>query len=407
MVRNLLFAAIIPLAPAIISGCSGTQPLVNPSGAALQNRVTAGYTSLYSFGNRASDGQQPKAGLIDVNGTLYGTTYGGGADGDGTVFSISATGTEKVLYTFQGAKDGANPSASLTNAKGVMYGTTEHGGGVNAGTVFRIGRGDKEKVLHTFGPVPDGLFPVASLIDVQGILYGTTVGGGDDSVCFDSCGTVYSISKGGKEKVLHSFEAYFDGVSPASNLLDVKGTLYGTTQNGIGTGGEGTGLGTVFTISTIGMESVLYSFPYGASDGADPAAGLIDVNGTLYGTTAGGGTYGNGTYGTAFSIATSGSLTSLHSFGDLTGPDGSRPVAPLLNVKGKLYGTTPSGGALGKGTIFSMSFTGADEKVLHSFGNGSDGSTPLAGLVKVKETLYGTTSAGGTYGEGTVFSLTP
>jgi uncharacterized repeat protein (TIGR03803 family) len=98
-------------------------------------------------------------------------------------------------------------------------------------------------------------------------------------------------------------------------------------------------------------------------------------------------------------------LTTLHSFG--SGTDGGRPAAPLLNVKGTLYGTTEGGGTYGKGTVFSMSLTGTGDKVLHSFGHGSDGSAPLAALIDVKGTPYGTTSAGGKYGHGTVLALTP
>ena len=300
--------------------------------------------------------------------------------------------------------------------KGVLYGTTEYGGipssgGCNAGTVFRISTLGAEKILYRFygyychdHVYSDGGNPVASLINVKGKLYGTTSSGGTGPG-----GTIFKISTSGREKVLHSFTLYLDGAVPVANLLDVKGSLYGTTQSGIGSGGENTGFGTVFTTSTTGTESVLYNFPNGASDGADPAAGLINVNGTLYGTTAGGGDYGTyDTYGTAFSITTSGSLTSLHSFGNVTGTDGSRrPYAPLLNVKATLYGTTEGGGAYDKGTVFRMSLTGTDEKVLHSFGHGSDGATPLAGLIDVKGTLYGTTSAGGKYGDGTVFALTP
>jgi uncharacterized repeat protein (TIGR03803 family) len=125
----------------------------------------------------------------------------------------------------------------------------------------------------------------------------------------------------------------------------------------------------------------------------------------LPGTTAGGSAYsGSVGGGTAFSITTSGSLTTLHSFG--SGTDGVYPYAPLLNVKGTLYGTTSAGGAYDKGTVFSMSLTGTDEKVLHDFGHGSDGAMPLAGLIDVKGTLYATTSAGGKYGDGTVFALT-
>lgn len=154
-----------------------------------------------------------------------------------------------------------------------------------------------------------------------------------------------------------------------------------------------------FSISTAGVEKVLYTFQ--GSVGAAPLAGLINVKATLYGTTGYGGVYD----GTAFSITTSGgSPTLLHSFG--AGSDGSRPAAPLLNVHGSLYGTTELGGAYGKGTIFKMSLNGSKEKVLHSFGYGSDGATPLAGLIDINGTLYGTTSAGGTSGNGTVFALT-
>ncbi len=75
-------------------------------------------------------------------------------------------------------------------------------------------------------------------------------------------------------------------------------------------------------------------------------------------------------------------------------------------MNGTLYGTTSAGGTYGKGIVFSLSLTGS-ETALHSFGYGSDGATPLAGLIDVNGTLYGTTSAGGTHGDGTVFALKP
>lgn len=87
---------------------------------------------------------------------------------------------------------------------------------------------------------------------------------------------------------------------------------------------------------------------------------------------------------------------------------GSKPSeAGLLAVGGTLYGTTSAGGANGKGgTVFSISPSGS-ESILHSFGQGTDGADPLAGLINVKGTLYGTTSSGGTSGDGTVFAITP
>ena len=349
---------------------------------------------------------------------LYGTTYKGGTDGDGTVFSVSTTGTEKVLYNFRGNKDGANPSASLIAVNGLLYGTTEYGGipsygGCNAGTVFTISTTGAEKVLYygfCYGyychdlTYNDGGNPVASLIDVKGIkLYGTTLTGSGFPTSFTE--TVFRLSMSGNEKILYSFGGYGlnDGANPTSGLLNVKGTLYGTTEYG-GEGLSSVGYGTAFTISTTGTEHVLHKFAPGP-DGDYPAAGLIKVNGTLYGTAAGGGAYGSGFGdGSAFSITTSGYVTALHSFG--SDPDGVNPWAPLLDVRGTLYGTTSSGGAYDQGAVFKMSI-GGKTKVLHSFGYGSDGATPLAGLIDVNGTLYGTTSAGGTYGDGTVFALKP
>ncbi|MFY9720142.1 MAG: choice-of-anchor tandem repeat GloVer-containing protein [Candidatus Cybelea sp.] len=397
------------VAVALLAGCGGSPPPIGAPGAMPQSRTSSGYDTLYSFGKRSSDGQQPKAGLIDVSGTLYGTTYAGGSmacsGGCGTVFRVKPSGKERVVYRFTGGTDGANPSASLLPVKGVLYGTTEYGGltaDPSNGTVFSVSSTGSEKVLHRFygfyyhgKTYSDGANPVASLIDVNGELYGTTSSGGDGQYY----GTVFRISTSGREKVLHSFGSPYDGADPAASLLDMNGTLYGITVYG----GQFSyvGDGTVFSVSTTGTEKVIYVFyPEPSSpNGAYPLANLINVKGTFYGTTADSGVDGGGT---AFNITSGGQLTVLHSFGSAT--DGSGPAAAMLDEHGTLYGTTSGGGAYGKGTVFSMSLTGA-ENVLHSFGYGSDGATPLAGLIDVKGTLYGTTSAGGTYGHGTVFAL--
>jgi uncharacterized repeat protein (TIGR03803 family) len=392
---------------AVLPACGGTQPPTNgPNPAAGQDLAKRTYDSFYSF-KTGTDAQQPKAALIDVRGLLYGTTYKGGSYGDGTVFSVSTAGDENVLYSFQGGKDGANPSASLVAVKGILYGTTEYGGltaDPSNGTVFRVNTTGSEKVLYRFygfyyqgQTYSDGANPVASLLDVKGELYGTTSSGGAGQYY----GTVFKISKRGRESVLHSFGSPYDGADPAANLLDVDGTLYGTTVYG----GQFSyvGDGTVFRIGTSGTEKVIYVFYAEPSspNGAYPLAGLINVKGTFYGTTADSGVNGGGT---VFGVASAGHLRVLHSFGSRS--DGSGPAAALLNVKGTLYGTTAQGGKYGKGIIFSISLSG-NETVLHSFGYGSDGATPLAGLINVNGMLYGTTSAGGTYGNGTVFSLKP
>ena len=121
---------------------------------------------------------------------------------------------------------------------------------------------------------------------MNGTLYGTTYKGG-----IHGLGTVFSIGTSGAEQVLHSFAGGSDGASPLAGLIDVHGTLYGTTTGLPGSSGDGT----VFSISTTGTEHVLHNFGSSSTyDGLFPFAGLISVNGTLYGTTIGGGAYGGG-----------------------------------------------------------------------------------------------------------------
>jgi uncharacterized repeat protein (TIGR03803 family) len=363
------------------------------------------YKSLYSFGHASN----PFFGaLLDLGGTLYGTTNAGGAHGLGIVFSITTSGKEKPLYSFGGSgSDGEYPlAASLIDVKGKLYGTTIGGGG-GGGTVYSITPAGVEKTLYAFGYADDGVNPTAGLIDVNGIFYGTTESGGAHGD-----GAVFGITTSGDEHVVYSFGGNSgDGEQPNAALLDVKGTLYGTTQYG----GKYNG-GVVFSVSTRGAEKVLHSFGSG-KDGSLPVASLIDVNGTLYGTTTEGGAYAEGT---VFSTSAGGTEKVLHSFGSAN--DGMRPEANLLDVNGTLYGTTSCGGAYDSkyciasrgagGTVFSITTSGT-EQVLYSFGKGRyDGAQPYGSLIDVKNTLYGTTCYGGKEGRfrgapgnGTVFAL--
>jgi uncharacterized repeat protein (TIGR03803 family) len=372
---------------------------------AQRTRPSVKYGVLYRFKGGKGDGAKPEAGLLNVNGTLYGTTRQGGASHYhyGTVFSITNSGTETLLHSFGGG-DGGYPEADLLNVKGTLYGTTYIGGGASSsiGTVFSITPSGTETVLHSFAvDSGDGLEPAAGLLNVEGTLYGTTEQGGANCSGSFGCGTVFAITLSGTETVLHSFGGTGDGGFPKAGLLNVNGTLYGTTA-----GGGANGHGTVFSITTSGTETVLYSFKGGTGDGGYPEAGLLNVNGTLYGTTAIGGT-NNG--GTVFSITTSGTEAVLYSFKGGTG-DGESPAVGLLNVEGTLYGTTAGGGANGHGTVFSITPSGA-ETVLYSFKGGKDGKEPSAGLLNIKGTLYGTTELGGGSGCGkgcgTIFSLSP
>jgi uncharacterized repeat protein (TIGR03803 family) len=153
-----------------------------------------------------ADGCDPLGNLIaDTNGNLYGTTYQGGGtcpDGCGTVFKVAPDGTETVLHAFTGGSDGANPYAGLLGDKtGNLYGTTELGGGTDncgvgpagCGTVFEITATGSETVLHSFGNGRKGAYPFGELlVGARGHLFGTTEAGG--TCGSNGCGTVFELS---------------------------------------------------------------------------------------------------------------------------------------------------------------------------------------------------------------------
>lgn len=222
-------------------------------------------------------------------------------------------------------------------------------------------------MLYSFYPqgrdCTDGAYLQASLIAFDGKLYGTTFGGGSGSGIGCSwppgCGTVFSLDlKTGAETVVHSFTGYpSDGSTPYAGLIAVNGTLYGTTSGG-GANCGSTGCGAVFSVDpTSGAEKVLYSFcsQPGCTDGAVPTASLIEIKGTLYGTTYVGGRCTHGC-GTAFSVdPKTGVEEVIYSFcAQKNCADGVYPCAGLIDVNDTFYGTTAAGGAYRSGTVFAL-----------------------------------------------------
>lgn len=391
---------------AMLGGCGGSSGNNAALGAMPQaaKPATYSYKVLYSFKGGANDGGSPSGGLVNVDGTLYGTTVVGGNAGKGVIFSVTTDGTEKILHSFQG-NSGARPQSGLIDVDGKLYGTTYAGGhsGCGCGTVFRITTSGAYGVVHNFTGSSDGAHPEGSLVDVNGTIYGTTnLGGGGtclNSGRDDGCGTIYSITTNGTEKVVGTFADEAAGEFPAAGLIAVHGSLYGTTSEG-GLDAQGT----LFRISTAGVKKVLHSFGAGG-DGRDPVAALLYAKGMLYGTTRGGGNLSE-RKGTVFGMSLKGAENVLHDFSGP--PDGASPQQPLTDLNGMLYGTTASGGSGGGfGTIYSISTTGM-ESVLHSFtGLSGDGSYASSGLLDVSGTLYGTTASGGSNNGGTVYALTP
>jgi uncharacterized repeat protein (TIGR03803 family) len=224
---------------------------------------------------------------------------------------------------------------------------------------------------------------------------------------------ILSFAPGGHaaEKTLHKFQGGSDGAYPHSSLIaDAGGNLFGTTNGG--GGGTDCQCGTIFRLDSKKTDTVLYAFK-GGSDGALPQAGLMeDGAGNFYGTTEFG---GSANFGTVFKFATDGTETVLHTFQG--GTDGIAPFSGLIeDDAGDLFGTTTAGGSSGQGIVFEIAADGS-ETVLHTFQGGSDGSEPGGGsLIRDSSgNLYGTTSGGGggtgcadgDQGCGVVFKVAP
>lgn len=360
----------------------------------------------------------------DPSGPLYGSTYGGGTkssvcpQGCGTVFSVDPNqpGHDKIVHRFTGAPDdGALPEAGLADVNGVLYGTTFFGGpngncytGRGCGVVFKItvAGSIKESIVYAFkGGSKDGSNPGAIHIGEGGsTFYGTTKYGGAGGV-----GTVFELSTSGQEHLLYSFlGAPHDGAYPTGNVIPVNGTLYGVTSEG-GTAD----LGTVFKLNlgVPGKEKVLYSF--NRSKGDYPV-GLEMQDNVLYGTTSADGPTKKGTI---FALTATGVLKWNYAFRGFARNDGALPYArPQFVTTSKygtmLYGTTQEGGSHGNGTIYRLSPSGTHECVLHSFGPLPDGLRPDAPLRMFNNgVLYGTTVEGGSHkdfaGLGTVYEISP
>jgi uncharacterized repeat protein (TIGR03803 family) len=241
---------------------------------------------LYSFGGHAKDGRYPSAGLLmDSAGNLYGTTQEGGAFGFGTIFKLS-DGKETILHSFAGnPTDGQYPVQGLIrDAKGNLYGATELGGKFNDGTIFELSTSGAEHVIFSLTGGPGGNYPYGGVVrDSAGNFYCTAAYGSNQ------IGVVFKIDSTGKETVLHTFGGS-DGAYPSSGLVrDSKGTLYGTTEFG-----GSFGAGVAYSITSSGTFAVLHNFA--GSDGADLLTPLVlDSAGNLYGTTTEGGAHGQGT----------------------------------------------------------------------------------------------------------------
>jgi uncharacterized repeat protein (TIGR03803 family) len=296
------------------------------------------------------------------------------------------------LHSFASSTDGANPYAGLILSGNTLYGTANAGANAGNGAVFAVNTDGTGFTNLHSFAQSDGINPYGGLVLSGNTLYGTANQGGSHSV-----GTVFAINTDGTSFTnLHSFTSISDGANPYSGLILSGSTLYGTAEQG-----GSHSAGTVFAINTDGTGFTnLYSFT-GGSDGANPYGGLVLSGNTLYGMTSTGGSAGNGN---VFSVTTNGTgFANLHSFTGVS--DGASPHAGLIIFGNTLYGTTSQGGSASDGVIFAITTTGTGFTNLHNFTGVSDGYSPNA-LILSSNFLYGTTSHGGSAGNGVIFVAT-
>jgi uncharacterized repeat protein (TIGR03803 family) len=377
------------------------------------SQAQSNFTVIHTF--TGLDGAFPYAGpTLDSQGNLYGTTWAGGARGDGLVYQLAHVNGSWILhplysFTYQGF-DGAAPFAGVTiGPDGTLFGTTVAGGMGGYGTLFNV-KPPAHAVcatalcpwtgttLHSFAGYPDdGANPYGNVVfDPQGNLYGTTLAGG--VVTYDG-GTVYKATRSGgtwNVSVIYSFSGDSGyGHQPLAGLvLDGAGNLYGTTpQDGPNNGGM------VFELSPLGggwIETELHFF--WGSDGSDPEAGLvIDRAGNLYGATVS---------GTIFKLSPQGSdwnFTTIYTLSG-TGPHSSLAI----DAAGNLYGI--GGRSDGYGNVWELSPSSGGRWTytdLYEFTGGNDGEAPWGGLAVTGPGgyLYGTTLYGGANGLGVIYQI--
>lgn len=363
--------------------------------------ISAGSTTPFniaSFTGFNQNGATPLAGVtFDAKGNLFGTTFrGGDANGDGTVYEIAAgTGMFSTVADFSGA-NGAHPHASVVfDSSGNMFGTTSGGGDSNGdGTVFEIAAGTKTITTVAAFNGSNGSQPFGALIlDSSGNMYGTTNGGGSSGE-----GTVFEISKGSHSIVTLASFSGLGGPGPMAGVtMDASGNLFGTTV-----AGGASQRGEVFEI-VHGSKTITPLASFNVTNGADPVdAVTLDSSGDVFGTTVDG--TGTSADGTIFEVVKG--TNTVKTLASFNGINGSFSEAPLtFDKNGNLFGAASAGGISGNGTVFELPKGATTLKAVASFR--TNGGTQPSGNIAIdaKGDVFGTTTYGGTSGDGSVFEI--
>ena len=332
----------------------------NCSCALLYNYSDSKETVLHRFSEpQGYQEEVPEGLLLSTNGdTLYGTTMYGGSRSDacdpslgcGIAFSYDLTTSKyKLMHEFKNLpKDGAGPvGTQALDSSGNIYGVTFGGGANGNGTFYEITAAGAEKVLYSFGNAPDGAHPGSGPVSYSGNYYGVTIDGGTNTCYNGSCGTIFKITSAGKETVLYNFTGGSDGLNPYELIGDSNGNFYGLSKTQDNT------TAAIFEINSAGDFSIAYDGSHVSQIGYI----IMGSNGTLYASSSGGDNCSPNGCGQILQITPTGggngTVTVLHQF-DQT--DGSllNPFEDLVFDGGVLYGTTNYGGSTNNGVIYKL-----------------------------------------------------
>jgi len=374
--------------------------------------------TLYNFQGQP-DGADPQSSLFKYSVCtdkcsqwLFGTTSAGGTNNAGTIYSLYTpnvtygTFSEEVLLSFTSSETGSDPTSSVFRSKyGTLFATASQGGTHDKGTVVKFK--DQTVVLsfdgHDGATPTSGLTPEVRNGAYQNTYYATTFAGGGHER-----GAILAIRPSTNKfspKVLYSFNGASDGAHPNSQL-----STFGSAHPYFGTtAGSKSAAATVYSFVPNQGLTTVYTFK-NSKEGATPT-GVYATPLTygkpllIFGTTFTGGSSG---YGILYELKPTGSKytkVTLHTFAggkaDGAYPQGP-PTSPGYNPAA-LYGVTAKGGSHNCGTVFRFDLSSEMYAVLYSFKCGKDGAYPEAPLTATTGSLIGTTSAGGTANNGTVF----
>jgi uncharacterized repeat protein (TIGR03803 family) len=387
----------------LTQGTDGSFYAVSPNGDGVVVSISpAGtFTVLHAF--NGNDGMNPNGPLVfGSDGELYGTTAtgGSGSDDGGVVYKVSTAGIFTQLHALDPIAEASGLQSGLVLASdGNFYGIAAGGGSAGLGALYRVSPSGVFAIVHSFTAAEGSEFQSPPILGPDGNLWSTSGGGpGQCGPSGNQCGFVYKITLAGVLTNVYQFtggaDGGYGGVNGGNYLgglaLGTDGNFYGLTYNGDGPAPKGT----IFKVTPAGALTTLHTFT--GVDGDQPRAALIQgPDGNFYGTTFTGGA-GGANHGVVFSISPSGSFTVLHSF---TGTDGENPDSTLILAQdGSLYGTTSGGGANNLGILYKVVFNStlaAPTNVTAQAGNSEVvlGWAPVSGAAGY-DIFQGTTAGG-------------